>query len=603
MVVPVWRDEVDIDVFVSTAGDFVTLGVRNDFPFVAGGPGGAPVGWTTYFSAGGVAADVNMSVNVGRFSVSNAGTVSHATRVYGIQRSFPVKQNKRYLLQVQARTMEDKTAAYRQLDYTYVASGVTSGSRRRTETSWEQISIDLGIPRANDTSVTVRLWGYFSAPVDSIDWGFQYQNFALVEQETSYPEPTWEEVTCDVRSFVARFGRDKFTSRYDTATMSLAVLNDDGQFAYRPEGQTLRPGRFVKAVAKIVGVPIGTYNLYYGIIDSLQDSFTLDGHATVIINCVDVSSLLANQDVMTSGSDTWTYLSGARFNGMLTAAGWHPTKRSVMPGVFTQQAVFANGRSYRDELGLIADSEGGYFFADRQGNIVYNDRTWSTIRHRTVYAEILAVRAGPTNLDPVDDFPTILNPTVICARELSTSWSRDRIVNVLSLANQGGTAVVTTDVASQRKFGPRTYQRLDFLNVNSEPDYLALRTQDIMDGYTDAILRVNTVSFKPGPGDFWWLMTAWFNDAVRVRYEHPTEGWGFAIVSHIQGIEYAIDANDWVATLMLDDPDTFTYWTAAPPGEGWDSATWDEDVWDGVREPGGVYWSDGQKWSEGAKWG
>jgi hypothetical protein len=198
----------------------------------------------------------------------------------------------------------------------------------------------------------------------------------------------------------------------------------------------------------------------------------------------------------------------------------------------------------------------------------------------------------------VDAVPTVVNPTRVMLQSLVTDWSRDRVVNDIRLANQGGSAFQVVDKDSQQRYGPRTYQRLDFLNDNTHPEYLLTRSQDLMDGFTDAILRVNSVSFRPNaswPNLYWWTMQVFLNDLVRVRYTHPSEGWGYSVVSRVQSVQHTILTGDWVCVLELDEPLAFNRWDASDK-YGWDFLTWDEGRWDGVATG---KWSTGSGWSDG----
>lgn len=837
-----WQDQVELKVYISTAGDFVALGNRQEYPFVAGGSG-YPSGWTMYNSASTSPSDVNWTTQNGRFSVSNASTTdSHGGKFYGVYRDFPVTPGKFYIFQLQARRMDDKTGRVSRNIRHEWSNGAGSGAFGFASDDWEQVSIPTGAAPAGATFLRIIIqgvyyWGASNGPgydlQPDVNWGVQFQNVSIIEQDATYPAPTWEEVTCEVRAMGLRYGRDKFVNRYDVASMTLTVRNDSGYFTYEPYGATLRPGRFIKVEVKEKAYANPPYSHFYGIIDSLADSFTLDGRVVTTIQAVDISSLLSGITVPTASWDSNVYKSGSRFRRLLDAVAWHPSMRSAMTGLFNQQPVLANGRSVRDELGLIADSEGGYFYADRAGVLTYMDRSWNSLNIRAVNAELMAqpvelvtpleptvkfafngvvgnymqvphhpnfnlsrdgldiacrvemlsstgthvfcarygaidasswifrmsgatrtlslflsdyggsrqstvpvpyangvkfwarairnVTTGTTTfytgsdteqyadviwtqlgapvtgvagalpaitqgitigtqapaatpatcniwqvrvtdgvttpvtvllvwvvsakdegpgatsfgistpsttvtvaqvspwqviqLDPtpgipqlpvVDDIPDVSSPSampIVCLQELQTTWSRDRVVNEVSLANQGGSAITTIDPESQKKYGPRTYQRMDFLNTNDDISYLTTRTDDIMEGYTDAILRVNSVKFRPTPDTnvYWFSLRVFLNWLVRVRYTHPTQGWGFSVVSHVQGVEHAWGLTDWEVTLYLDNPEAFNFWNDATSA-GWDQSEWDIDLWDTARTDE-VYWSSGQKWSEGHVWG
>jgi hypothetical protein len=800
---PSWLDQgVLCRLYISTAGDFVKLGTKTDYPFTAGG-GGIPAGWTQYLANGGIATDVSWTTSYGRFSVGNASATDvHNLKFYGIYRDFPVTVGKRYLINCQARTTQGRTNCVRYFEWTVPATNTYwNVSQIWSLPDWEDMAWDN--TNAQDTTMRVRLSAapYTADPTRTLDtnWGIQFTNFSITEMEMNYPDPTWHEVTCDVRSLATHYGRDKFTGRFDVATATITINNDDGDYTYRyvhPLG--LRPGRFIKVVLYPPNSQTA-YSTYYGIVESLTDGYSLDGHVTTTLDCVDVSTLLSNTTVPTYGSEATTYKSGARFNALYRSAGWLGQNASNDPGVFIQQHIISNGRTIRDELGLIADSEGGLFYTDRKGIITYRDRNtvdtkseWNTVQaellaqcpdyldevkyvypgvpgngmtvtynpvvklkdihvylrlsftdivtpntqricgqdgiwslekygatkniafYTTAYAistvplpynsgeifwlnvtyqdasrmttfriqpdtgsntvptsgwtqlgasvtvtnpiafgpqmpvlmgcgtagmtlpfygriYIMQIRdfaffdaivfniqpsqtpgmagetvlqlpkpgntinvsqtgsnvivqtdpeATPTHLHPVDGEPSVTTPYVVLLRDLSVDWSAARVINDLQLANDGGTSVRYLDAASQQKFGPSTYQRLDFVNDDSHPEYLDTRADDLMTTLADANLRVNSVDFNPTPANYVWAMSVFLNDLVRIRYEHPTQGWGYAVVSHVQGLTQELGLHNWAMSLNVDRPTSFVYWERSPAGTGWDVGLWDVAEWD-----------------------
>jgi hypothetical protein len=264
---------------------------------------------------------------------------------------------------------------------------------------------------------------------------------------------------------------------------------------------------------------------------------------------------------------------------------------------FTQQTIVSSGRTIRDEIGIGSDSEGGYLFSDRNGILCFRGRNWEaqTSTQSNVTADLLAT---PTLDAPIiDQIPTLANAPMVELRELVTDWSRDRIVNILQLGNQNLTSFRYEDHDSQTAYGPYTYQRLDFVNIdNQTTDYLAMRANDYMDGYSDPILRVNSVSFRPQPNSFLWAVTLWLNDLVRVRYEKPINGWGYAVCSHVQGFTHTITPKSWEISLTLDHPESFV-WYQSSDGAGWDEGLWDINIWDEFGEEG-AYWDSGEVWAD-----
>lgn len=827
---PRWYDDgCRVALAVSESGDFVSLGARTEYPFQAGGAG-VPSGWTQGTGSGSVPGDVNWTTQDGRFSISNASTtVSHNALYYWITRDFPVTYGKKYLFQVQARTMDGKTSAVWEMNYQFQGTGSVYGVNGRSQSDWQNASMQV-IPGSNQTFVRVQLkvnYYRFSGEAEAFDWGAQFQGMAIVEMDTSAPNPVWHDVICDVHEVNVAYGRAKFTGRFEVASAQVTVINTDGEFTYQnvhPWG--LRPGRFVKIT---MTSPKGTsYPVFYGLIDSINSGYPIDGKNTAVLACLDVSSLLSNSTVPSMTPLNTMVWSGSRILYLLAAAGWHPSMSYCEQGTYSQQGITANGRTLRDEMGLGADSEGGFFYCNRSGVIEYHGRNFleGNTRSTKVYGELMAecpeymnevqwvfpavsgnsftldyepnfaftsvidirarvkinnlssanrqtfagqdgrwdfrvadgtrhmqfnntasavtsnapipagydgticwirclynlsnngvqffiqpdtpnhqpptvwsgfqigttvtitgtmpaatnqpIRIGdilaggfpqpfggqiyflqiwdgaycrleiqpsqfpgtegstylvvpPTaNLNPgkvihvnqtgankivqpdptitpyrlvvVDQVPTADPATIQHLKSLETDWSRDRVVNDVQIANQNGGAFRQVDTDSQKAYGPRTYQRLDFLNDNAHPEYAQQRIADFINGWTDAILRVNSVTLVPDVDTYEWVLSMWLLDLVRVRYQHPTEGWGFAVATYVQGYTHQISLNGWTTVLNLDQPRSFVYWDTPEGGIGWDGDYWDQGIWDN-DDPNGTYWSSGQVWSDPeSKW-
>ena len=598
-----WYDqEIRIRAYTSLTGDLVKLGTTTEYPFTPGGTQGAPSGWSPYAENGGSVTDVSFTTGNGRFSIGNLGTEIHDAKRYGIYRDFAVTPGKYYLISVQARTTQGRGHTIR---YVRFANGSNHSylttNQMWTFQDWENITVNAAAYAASGIlRVNLMACPYSSDPkgmVTDVNWGIQFQNVTINEQESTYPAPTWHEITCDTKQVAIHYGRDKFTSRYNTASATVKVDNKDSYYTYgNGHADDLRPGRFLRITLTL---PNSSTELpmYYGIIDRFTDSYDIDGSALVQLDCIDTSSLLATMNVPTLMSRDDLVNSGNRFARLLDGVGWLVAYRFSGYTMFTQQAIVASGRSVRDECGLIADSEGGWFMCDRNGTLRLYGRRWPEINTKlyTVQAELLAT---PTRDIPmIDDVPTIADVPIIELRQLGTDWSRDRIVNDVSISNQDGTAFRYQNFASQKKNGPFTYQRLDFVNDNAaEPTYADQRATDLMDGYSDPILRVNSVSFRPTPETFDWCAKAFLEELVRVRYEHPKNGWGWASATHIQGYVHTFTPSEWEMSIALDHPESFAYYETAD-GSGWDVSYWDIDLWDEFGIETG-YWDSGQVWGD-----
>ena len=579
-----WQKQgVTLTVELATSGALTVGGNSIQFPFNSGRVGGAPVGWTAgEYPFPGDTSKYNYTTASNVFSVS-AKTMPIETRYAGIwSQSFTIIPGFRYQVAVQARLMAGKTPTNYtvNLDYSYDGGSTWLnyiGAGNVAQANWQDV-LGVGaqpIP-SGYTLGRLTLWG--SPPQGNLGmWGTQFQGLYVTQLDLAPPSIVWHDITCDVQSLGIRYGRERFTNRYDVASLAIQLLNNDGQYSFHdPHPLGLQPGRQVRVTATYKGK---TYPLAFHVLDSITDGYTLDGRVISQWQCVDPTTVLSNANVATS--QAYNLIGGGKRIGvLLDQVGYVP--RLLDPGTFWLQQIIASGSSVRDECGLTADSEGGNFFADRQGNCVYKDRNWrATDTHLTqVQADLVGYPAEGSVMPIVDDTPTAPGAPLICTRELVTDWSLARVVNLVTLAKAGGNAQTFEDKTSQKQYGPHTYQRLDFVLENDSD--LPIRAADIMSNYTDPVLRVNSVAYAPGVSGAWeWTLGVFLNWLVRVWYSHPTEFWGFAVCVHIQSVEHRITPDDWYTTLTVDLPESFTEVVWAPTS-GWDAGIWDEALWDSI---------------------
>lgn len=602
-----WRHHgVDIKVELATEGDLVNGGNETDMPFQSGGTGGAPYGWAASPSGLGITlADLNFTTAQGVASISNNRAVNQTVQGGRITSgTFPLNVGSKYQIGVQGRRMDSKAACVWQ---------IVLEAFNPTTSTWYAIAVAQNINAADSWADTIattasalvhtncRIYiGVTSSAANAL-WGAQWQGLYLREIIPVEPITEWLDVTCDVRSIATRYGRERFTQRYDVSTLSIELLNDDGQYTYKnPHPLNLRPGRQVRVTATHEGV---TYPMAYHIIDSIGATYTLDGHAYTALSCVDPSSLLADKATKASSAGQGGGLSGTRVNLLIDQVGYQ--LRRIDAGQLFTQAIVASDSSVRDEVGITGDSEGGSTFADRDGYITYKDRSWPTTDPHlsTVMADVYGMPRA-LGRPIVDLIPTDPDAPLIEYSELSTDWSMDRVVNFVELANRGGNVQTFINEPSFKANGPRTYQRLDFVLLRDVD--LPIRAADLMDNWGDPVLRINSVSFAPGlsEGENVWpfCLSVFLNWAIRVWYAHPLNGWGYATVTRVQSVTHSIGLDDWEIVCTLDLPLSFVeLFTGA---FGWDVDGWDVAVWDDDSADSGAFWNSGQTWNDpNTKWG
>ena len=602
-----WQQHgVTLKVELATSGTLTVGGNQTDFPFTTGGEYGAPAGWDAgEFSSGnaGNESAYNWTTSTGIFTVNPKVSNNRHAGIWQIG-VFPMLEGYRYQVGIQARVQNGRSAqSTRSVTLERSSNGGSSysyytGSQSETaQPAWEQILATGSAVPAGSSIGRINILG--GPPTGgSASWGVQFQNLFVRQLDKATEPIVWKDITCDVQSIGLRYGRERFTNRYDVSTMQMDLVNNEGLYSFHnPHPFGLQPGRQVKITATYKGV---TYPVAFHILDSMADAYDMDGRVLARWQLVDPTSILSNTEVATNQG---IYPDGAaqRIGLLLDQVGYLP--RLLDANVWDMQPIVASGRSIRDEAGVSADSEGGNFFGDRQGNCVYKNRNWLTTdtNLQQVTADLVGYPHGDDSLPIVDEVPTQSNAPAICINELNTDWSLARVINEVSLANAGGTAQVFRDEPSMKQYGPKTYSRHDF--VLWTDNYLATRAADIMTGYSEPVLRVNTVSFAPGLSASWeFTLGVFLNWLVRVWYSHPTNYWGYAFCVHIQSIEHRITPTDWVTTMSVDLPESFVELEWAE--FGWDLGTWDENLWDQGNAPAGFLWSTGQNWSDpNTKWG
>lgn len=626
-----WHDDgVSLTLDVSTSGTFITPPVRVAYPFLGDSGNSPPTGWTPYVPTGSSVTDISLGVSDGLALISRSlGATVSQTYDMGIERAdFLITPHHTYQVSILFRgdsqlfntTMPTLSVSF------YRASGAVAFTRQSRPfasmpdgTNWYTFTVDQKATASdgegcNRLRIVLMARCPTGAPTGS-RWAGHWTDLAITDVTVANaPTFTWREVTCDTMEASVRYGRQRFTERYDVGTFNILINNVSGEYMYQdPHPWGLRPGRMLRMRATYKGA---TYPICFGVIDRIKTDMQPDGKATVAMTVYDTTSYTS--DIPTpqisfmnpSMANDPDALSGNRVNALLNYAGLASVMRVIDPGVFPMQNVAESGRGLREEIGVTGDSEGGAFFGERDGTIVYRDRSWPTRDPRggVVQANFTAFPNG-LNVDLApDDVPTDPNAPVICPGSMDTDWSLERVINTITLAVTGGTKQFFRDDTSQKENGIRTYQRLDFVNTTyttlSVNTQLAARAQDIFSTSLKALLRVQRLSFRPAPATWEFTFSFFLNWLVRVFYYNRQGTWGFSTVVRIQSIEHRITPTDWVVTCDIDQPIAYTDDLVPLPPGGWDVADWDAAVWDDEQFTNAALWSAGFNWSNpSSKWG
>lgn len=277
--------------------------------------------------------------------------------------------------------------------------------------------------------------------------------------------------TVDLRGVSWVRGRLSSSDRVGASTLKATLSNPNAKYdSWVP---TAWPG-----ASAPVQVLIGSTSMFVGKIDVYNEQYrpvgagaTRDVDAWLEVDATDALADLAIAPGQTGAPPV--ELAGARVNRLLSIAGWSGGA-TVDPGTVTMAAYTRNTQAL-DELWLVADSEGGWLYANGSGTIRFADANaiagaWS---QSTPQVAVFTDGYGGTS-----GLPGVFYDTV--------SFIRDRgmVANDITIANQGGTAQHASDVTSMGRHGDRTFQRLDLIgnaDANAQTlanTILAARTSD-----------------------------------------------------------------------------------------------------------------------------
>jgi hypothetical protein len=181
-----------------------------------------------------------------------------------------------------------------------------------------------------------------------------------------------------VNSISTRRGRNAQADQFQTGTLSLRIIDQNGDFnpmnAGGPYYQLLTPMRKVQITATYSGV---TYPVFSGFITSYTTTTPQSAVGDVVytvINAVDAFRLAQNAQISTVAGTSAGQLTGARINNLLDAISWPATMRDVDPGLTTVQADPGTARTALAACQTIETTEFGAFYVDAAGSFVFQDR-------------------------------------------------------------------------------------------------------------------------------------------------------------------------------------------------------------------------------------
>jgi hypothetical protein len=286
---------------------------------------------------------------------------------------------------------------------------------------------------------------------------------------------------------------------------------------------------------------------FTGRVTAIVDLFETTGEHDVSFTCADYASLLAVYDGYEQLPVGAGEMAGARITRICDNAGFDKPRRFDAGTVALQETTLA--KNSLDEAGMVCDTELGSLFCDAAGTLQFYDRNGVLTRD-----EFTAVQAVFGEIPPE-----------ICYQAIQLASDLDKVKNVVSISNVGGTAVTVEDPTSRGMYGAQTFRRLDLIHV--DPAQSTAIAQRHLDFYAYAANRItgfqplvtgNTLPLLLPLGLLW-------------RVEIRRRATGFQVIAELQieAIAESITADEWTMTL-----------TTFSAGAIFAAAKWDTDRWD-----------------------
>ena len=351
-------------------------------------------------------------------------------------------------------------------------------------------------------------------------------------------------VTVDVSSQVDSIrttrGRTALSDIFQTGTMSLRIIDQNGDFnpmnPASPYYNLLNPMRKVTITATYGTT---TYPIFAGYITSYNTSTPRDVGDVVYttIQAVDGFRLFQNAQITSVASATAGQTTGTRIGKILDAVGWPTGMRDIDTGLTTVQADPGTLRTSLGALQTIESTEYGALYMDALGNVVFQDRALTS--------------------SSVAGSPTVFNDNGTGISYNNALWKLDDtlVFNKASVTRTGGTAQVAYNQTSIDKYFLHSYQEQNLLMetdaeaLNNALAYVASRQETSI--RCDAVtLDLYTNNYDSG------ILAALgldFFDPVTVTTTQPGSS-SLTKTLQVFGVSHDIKPNAWKTTFTTLEP-------------------------------------------------
>ena len=250
------------------------------------------------------------------------------------------------------------------------------------------------------------------------------------------------DVSDQVNSIKIDRGRNTLTDQFQTGTLSLRIVDQNGDFnplnVTGPFYSLLTPMKKVQITATYNNI---SYYLFSGFITSYLNTQPKDSTevAYTTITAVDALRLANLAQITTVTGATAGDLSGTRINQILNTINWPNTMRDVDAGSTYLQNDPGTIRTSLTAMQTVTDSEYGAFYVAANGNFTFQDRN--------VTASSIA------------GVPTVFKDDGTGIAYSNVKWILNDalIFNSASVTRTGGSAQTATNAASITKYFLHSY--------------------------------------------------------------------------------------------------------------------------------------------------